>query len=267
MEAIIPWLVFAAVGAFSGTLAGLLGVGGGIVIVPAVAFYLEAAKLAPGNVLHIALGTSLAVIVFTSVSSFRAHHKRGAVDWTIVARITGGILAGTYMGSLVAAQLSTRFLAAFFVAFLYLVALQMLLEARPKPSRHVPGWTGTSLVGLFIGGVSALVGIGGGSLSVPFMTWCNLPIHRAIGTSAAIGLPIVLAGAAGYIVNGWGEPGLPAHSLGFVYLPALVGIALVSVFFAPLGAHLAHRLPTGPLNKIFAVFLILVATKMLLGLL
>ena len=151
--------------------------GGGIVIVPAVAFYLQAAGIAPGNILHLALGTSLGVIVFTSISSFRAHHKRGAVDWSIVLRISGGILAGTYLGSWVAAQLSTRFLAAFFVVFLYLVALQMLLEARPKPSRHVPGWTGTSLVGLFIGGVSALVGIGGGSLSVPFMTWCNLPIH------------------------------------------------------------------------------------------
>ncbi len=266
MEAIIPWLVFAAVGAFSGTLAGLLGVGGGIVIVPAVAFYLQAAGIAPGNILHLALGTSLGVIVFTSISSFRAHHKRGAVDWSIVLRISGGILAGTYLGSWVAAQLSTRFLAAFFVVFLYLVALQMLLEARPKPSRHVPGWTGTSLVGLFIGGVSALVGIGGGSLSVPFMTWCNLPIHRAIGTSAAIGLPIAVAGAAGYIVNGWGEPNLPAHSLGFIYLPALVGIAVVSVIFAPLGARLAHRLPTGPLKKTFAIFLMLVATKMLLGL-
>jgi uncharacterized membrane protein YfcA len=266
MEAIIPWLVFAAVGALSGLLAGLLGVGGGLVIVPAVAFYLEAAGIAGDNVLHLALGTSLAVIVFTSISSLRAHHRRGAVDWSIVGMISGGIVAGTYFGSWVAAQLSTRFLAVFFVVFLYLVALQMLLEARPKPSRTVPGWAGTSAAGLLIGGLSALVGIGGGSMSVPFMSWCNVPIHRAIGTSAAIGLPIALSGAAGYLVNGWGAPGLPPHSLGFIYLPALIGVAAVSVLFAPLGARLAHRLPTGPLKKTFAAFLILVGTKMLWGL-
>jgi len=266
MDAVTPWLVFAAVGALSGVLAGLLGVGGGVIIVPAVVFYLEAAGVAPVYVLHLALGTSLAVIVFTSISSFRAHHRRGAVDWSIVRKITGGILVGTYGGSWVAAQLSTRFLTVFFVVFLYLVALQMLLEAKPKPTRQMPGWTGTSLVGLGIGGISALVGIGGGGLSVPFMSWCNLPIHRAIGTSAAIGLPIALSGAIGYVVNGWHAPGLPPHCLGFVYLPALVGVAAVSVLFAPLGARLAHWLPTGGLKKVFGVFAILVATKMLWGL-
>ncbi|MCF8031965.1 MAG: sulfite exporter TauE/SafE family protein [Desulfarculaceae bacterium] len=263
MEAIIPWLVFAGVGAVAGVLAGLLGVGGGLVMVPAVVFYLEAAGTAPQHVLHLALGTSLAIIVFTSISSFRAHHRRGAVVWPIVTKITGGILVGTYAGSYLAAQLSTRFLTIFFVAFLYLVALQMLLEIKPKPSRTIPGWPGTSLAGLTIGGLSALVGIGGGSMSVPFMSWCNVPIHRAIGTSAAIGLPIALAGAAGYVVNGWGVAGLPPHTLGFVYLPALIGVAAVSVFFAPLGARLAHKLPTGLLKKVFAAFIVLVGTKML----
>ena len=263
MEAVIPWLVFAGVGAVAGVLAGLLGVGGGLVMVPAVVFYLEASGTAPQHVLHMALGTSLAIIVFTSISSFRAHHKRGAVQWPIVARITGGILAGTYGGSYLAAQLSTHFLTVFFVVFLYLVAVQMLLDFKPKATRAMPGWPGTSLAGLAIGCLSALVGIGGGSLSVPFMTWHNVPIHRAIGTSAAIGLPIALAGAAGYVVNGWNVPGLPAHSLGFVYLPALIGVAAVSVFFAPLGARLAHRLPTALLKKVFATFIIVVGTKML----
>jgi uncharacterized membrane protein YfcA len=175
-------------------------------------------------------------------------------------------MVGTFGGSWVAAQLSTRFLKGFFVIFLYYVATQMLLNIKPKLHRQLPGLTAMFGVGGVIGGVSSLVGIGGGSLSVPFLTLCNVAIHRAIGTSAAIGFPIALAGAVGYVVNGLSAP-LPPYSLGFVYLPALIGIAAASVATAPLGAKLAHSLPIDKLKKIFALLLIVMGTKMLVSLL
>ncbi len=254
--------MYVALGAFVGVLAGLLGVGGGLVIVPVLTFIFTAQHLPDAHILHLALGTSLASIMFTSVSSLRAHHQRGAVDWMVVRRISLGIMAGTFGGSWVAAQLSTRFLKAFFVVFLYYVATQMLLNIKPKPHRQIPGLTAMFGVGGVIGGVSSLVGIGGGSLSVPFLTWCNIAIHRAIGTSAAIGFPIAVAGAAGYVVNGLSVQ-LPPNSLGFVYLPALAGIAAASIVTAPVGAKLAHSLPVDRLKKIFALLLIVMGTKML----
>ena len=259
------WLLYLSLGAFAGVLAGLLGVGGGLVIVPILTFIFTAQGLPGEHILHLALGTSLASIMFTSVSSLRAHHARGAVDWLVVRRITPGILAGTFFGSWVAAQLSTRFLKGFFVVFLYYVALQMLLNIRPKPHRQLPGRLALFGVGGAIGGVSSLVGIGGGSMSVPFLVWCNVTMHNAIGTSAAIGFPIALAGAAGYLVNGL-PVALPPHSFGYIYLPALTGVAAASIVTAPLGARLAHSLPIAGLKKIFALLLIVMGTKMLLSL-
>lgn len=259
------WLLYVALGAFAGILAGLLGVGGGLVIVPILTFIFTAQGLPAEHILHLALGTSLASIMFTSVSSLRAHHARGAVEWLVVRRISPGILAGTFLGSWVAAQLSTRFLKIFFITFLYYVAVQMLLNIRPKPHRQLPGRSAMFGVGGLIGGISSLVGIGGGSMSVPFLVWCNVAMHNAIGTSAAIGFPIALAGAAGYLVNGLSVQ-LPPHTLGFIYLPALIGIAAASIVTAPLGARLAHSLPIGGLKKIFALLLIVMGTKMLLSL-
>jgi uncharacterized membrane protein YfcA len=200
--------------------------------------------------------------MFTSISSLRAHHKRGAVDWLVVRRITPGIMAGTFLGSWVAAQLSTGFLKGFFVIFLYYVAVQMLLDLRPHPHRQLPGIAAMTGVGGMIGGVSSLVGIGGGSMSVPFLVWCNLSMHTAIGTSAAIGFPIAVAGAAGYLVNGL-SAALPPHTLGFIYLPALLGVSSASILTAPLGAKLSHSLPTARLKKAFALLLIVMGTKLL----
>jgi uncharacterized membrane protein YfcA len=260
------WLMYLGLGAFAGVLAGLLGVGGGLVIVPMLTFIFIAQHMPAEHILHLALGTSLASIMFTSASSLRAHHGRGAVDWLVVRRITPGIMAGTFAGSWVAAQLSTSFLKAFFVIFLYYVAVQMLLDIRPQPHRQLPGRAAMFGVGGLIGGVSSLVGIGGGSMSVPFLVWCNIAMRTAIGTSAAIGFPIALAGAIGYIINGLTAP-LPPHTLGFVYLPALLGVSAASMVTAPLGARLAHSLPTGGLKKIFALLLIVMGTKMLLSLL
>jgi len=228
-------------------------------------FIFTAQGLPPGHILHLALGTSLASIMFTSVSSLRAHHGRGAVNWTVVRQITPGIMVGTFCGSWVAAQLSTDFLKVTFVIFQYYVAAQMLLDIKPKPHRQLPGPLAMSSVGTLIGGVSSLVGIGGGSMSVPFMAWCNVAMHTAIGTSAAIGFPIALAGAAGYVVNGWTAQ-LPPHTLGFIYLPALMGVSLASVLTAPLGARMAHALPIAMLKKVFALLLLVMGTKLLLSL-
>jgi uncharacterized membrane protein YfcA len=260
------WLLYILIGAGAGLLAGLLGVGGGIVLVPAFTFIFAAEHFDPAHSIHLALGTSLAVITFTSLSSLRAHHGHGAVDWLVVRRITPGIVCGTLVGSVFAAQLSSMFLKGFFVAFQYTVALQMFFNFRPKGHRELPGALGTNLAGGIIGGISSLVGIGGGTMSVPFMLWCNVAMHRAIGTSSAIGFPIALAGTAGYLVNGLGIASLPKMSIGFIYLPALFCVAIVSILTAPIGARLTHKLPVSRLKRFFAFFLLVVATKLLLSL-
>ncbi|MBF0481262.1 MAG: sulfite exporter TauE/SafE family protein [Desulfovibrionaceae bacterium] len=263
----LVWALYPVFGLIAGILAGLLGVGGGIVVVPALVFIFSVQGLPAGHVMQMALGTSLGTIMFTSISSFRAHHRRGAVDWGIVKAIAPGILLGTFSGSYLAARLSTDVLKGFFGVFLLYVATQMLLDVRPKPSRELPGLPGLTGAGLIIGAVSSLAGIGGGTLTVPFMTWCNTPMRLAVGTAAAIGFPIALAGTAGYLVNGLGAANLPDYHLGFIYLPALAGVSAASVLTAPLGARLAHALPVSALKRFFAVFLYLVAGKMLWGLL
>jgi uncharacterized membrane protein YfcA len=260
------FVMYGLVGGVAGVLAGLLGIGGGLVIVPMLVFCFTRQGVSEQAMMHLALGTSMASIMFTAVSSFWSHHRRGAVRWLVVKRIVIGILVGTFLGATVAASLSTRFLKGFFVLFLYYVAVQMLSGRKPKPGRPLPGAVGMFGVGNIIGGVSSLVGIGGGTLSVPFMVWCNIPLHEAIGTSAAIGFPIAVAGTAGYVFNGLSADNLPAYSLGFVYLPALAGIIGASVLTAPLGVRLAHSLPVNNLKKLFAGLLLLVATRMLIGL-
>ncbi|MBN8759900.1 MAG: hypothetical protein BGO61_06430 [Thiobacillus sp. 65-69] len=252
-----------ALGLATGFVAGLLGVGGGLIIVPVLIVLLHAQGLAAGMEPQLALGTSLAVIVFTSLSSVRAHHRHGAVEWTVVRRITLGVLAGTFVGALLASRVPATVLKVFFVAFLFYAAIQMWLDFRPAPHRAMPGRAGTTLAGSVIGLVSSWVGIGGGTLSVPFMLFHNIPLHRAIGTSAAIGFPIALAGAAGYVVGGRHTAGLPTGSLGFVYLPALAGIVAGSVLTAPLGAWTSHRLPVRRLKRIFALLLLVLAIRML----
>lgn len=257
---------YLGVGMIAGVLAGLLGVGGGLIIVPMLVFALTLQGIPGEHIMHIALGTSMASIIFTSLSSFRAHHKRGAVHWTIVRRIVPGILTGTFLGSCVASTMSTRFLKGFFVLFLYGVAVQMLTKKTPKPSRTLPGTAGMFGVGNTIGVVSSLVGIGGGTLSVPFMMWCNIAVHEAIGTSAAIGFPIAIGGTLGFIFNGWNVAGLPGHSVGYIYFPALAGIVCASMLTAPLGVRLAHSLPVAGLKRVFAVLLLAVGTRMLVSL-
>ncbi len=260
----VEWLIaYLLLGALVGVFAGLLGVGGGGIMVPLLTAMFAAQGVGSDHLVHLALGTSMAAIVLTSISSLRAHHAHGAVRWDIVRAIAPGVLLGTFAGTFIASRVPTRPLAIFFACFMAYVSLQMILNVKPKPSRNLPGAAGMVGVGGGIGIISALVAIGGGSLSVPFMTWCNVKMQNAIGTSAAIGLPIALAGAAGYLINGWGGDGLPAWSVGYVYLPALVLVSAVSVVTAPMGARLAHRLPVATLKKVFAGVLILLSAKML----
>lgn len=255
--------IYLACGAVVGVLAGLLGVGGGTVIVPMLVFVFPHEGIPPQYVQQLALGTSLASIMFTSISSARSHHKRGAVQWNIFRNITPGILLGTFFGGLVATHLPTMFLKLFFIFFLFAIAAKMISKYQPPAKRHMPGTMGTAAAGGVIGIVSSFVGIGGGSLSVPFMTYCNVPMHTAVGTSAAIGFPIAIAGTLGYVIGGWGAPGLPSSCLGFVHLWALFGIAAASCLTAPLGVRLSHALPTGQLKRFFGVFLIIIGLKML----
>lgn len=255
-------LLYLVTGAFAGFVAGLFGVGGGLIIVPVLTFIFAAQQFPDNHVVHLALGTSFASIIFTSLASLKSHHKMAAVDWALVRRITPGILLGTFLGTWVAALLSTHALKIFFAAFEFYVATQLLLNIKPKPARTLPAAAGTTAAGILIGSVSSLVGIGGGTLSVPFMLWCNVALHRAIGTSSAIGFPIAIAGTLGYIVNGLRVNGLPEWSVGFVYLPALALLILASVVTSPLGAKLAHRLPVAPLRKLFAILLYILGIKM-----
>lgn len=258
--------LYGGVGIVAGLLAGLLGVGGGLVIVPALTYLFEAQGFPRQGGIQLALGTSLATILFTSLSSARAHHQNGFVDWSLVKRISPGILVGTYLGGLVASRVDSTVLKVVFTVFLCIVSLQMLSGAKPRPTRALPEVPGTTGVGLAIGGISSWVGIGGGSMSVPFMLWCNVEPRRAVGTSAAIGFPIAFAGAITYIVNGLGAgTGVP-HAVGYIHLPALVGVSVFSMITAPLGASLASRLDPARVKRWFAWFLLVVAAKMLYSL-
>jgi len=250
-------------GAFAGFLAGLLGVGGGMLMVPFMTFVLTSKGMPAAYVVKMAIATSLATICFTSLSSVRTHHRRGAVRWDVVTLLAPGIIAGSLIGAQLAKALPTQILAWLFAAFIGFSATQMLINRKPKASRQLPGPQGTFGAGGVIGLLSALVGAGGAFVSVPFMTWCNVPIHNAVATSAALGFPIALAGTVGYIIAGWSLPDMPSGAIGFIYLPALVAIAAASVLTAPIGARLAHRLDMAQLRRAFAVLLYGLAAYML----
>ena len=253
---------FLVLGTFTGFAAGLLGIGGGMLMVPFITMLLSARGFSSDIVVHIAIATSLSTIMFTSLSSVRAHHKRGAVLWPVVKLLAPGILIGSWIGPWIGAQLNSSGLAMFFAIFVGFSATQMLLDKKPKPTRELPPPPGMLGAGTVIGVLSGLVGAGGGFISVPFMTWCNVAIHNAVATSAALGFPIALAGTLSNIYFGLQEPGLPAGSLGFIYLPALLVISVASVFTAPLGAKTAHALPVKSLKKVFAIVLYALAGYM-----
>lgn len=252
-----------ALGALTGFCAGLFGIGGGGIMVPVLTVLFIAQGFPAEHLVHLALGTSMAAIVPTALASSLAHHRHRAVLWAVVINITPGILLGTFAATFVASYLSAAFLAIFFAGFMSLIAVQMVLNRKPAPARQLPGAVGLSSVGVGIGAISALVAIGGGTLTVPFLTWCNLRLQTAIGTSAAVGVPIALAGALGYLINGWPVENLPTLTLGFIYWPAVVALASMSFITAPWGAKLAHRLPVATLKKLFACLLIGLSAQML----
>jgi uncharacterized membrane protein YfcA len=266
VEAFSPdwwWLAYLALGLLVGLFAGMLGIGGGVIIVPLLVSLFTEQHFPTDRVLHLALGTSIASIVFTGLSSVRAHHVRGVVRWDIVRRAGPWIVAGSLLGTLFAERLSSRYLALIFTAFVLYSSAQLLRRHNPKPTRQLPGGLGMSVIALLIGGMSSLVGVAGGVIMLPLMTMCNVPMLTAIGTTAALGVPLSLAGAAGYIAAGLDKSHLPPLSLGYVYLPALAGLLVGTVVTVPFGARLAHGMRVELLRKIFAVVLLVLAAKML----
>ena len=254
----------AVLGLCTGFLAGLLGIGGGMLMVPFVTFILTSQGYPSEYTVKMAVATSLATICFTSLSSVRAHHRRSAVLWPVVRLLAPGILLGSLIGAQVAAALPGNVLGVLFAAFVAFSATQMFLNRKPTPSRTLPGRLGTFGMGGVIGMLSSLVGAGGAFVSVPFMTWCNIKIHDAVGTSAALGFPIALAGTLGYIWAGMDLPQMPPGSVGYLYLPGLVVISLASVITAPWGARTAHAMDIRPLRKVFAGVLYVLAAYFLL---
>jgi uncharacterized membrane protein YfcA len=258
------WLGYVAIGAAVGFFAGMLGIGGGAIMVPLLVILFDAQGLPKSHILHLAVGTGMATILFTSVASVRAHASRGAIRWDIARNITPGILLGGLVGSWIASFIPPLVFAALFTAVIYIAATNLLIDRKPKPSREAPGFAGMSVFGFVVSAASAFAAIGGAFLTVPFMLWCNVPMLPAIGTAAVIGFPIALSGTIGFIATGLRETGLPPYTVGFVYLPALAGIVVTSMLMAPVGAAAAHRLPTVWLKRIFAVLFYVMATRMLL---
>jgi hypothetical protein len=257
-------VIYLLLGSFAGLIAGLFGVGGGLIIVPALVFAFALQGMPVEVLTHLAIGTSLATIMITSLSSVKAHHEKGAVDWSVFIKMAPGILLGAWLGAQFAGHLSGRTLQLAIGIFVIIVAIQMGLSLRPNPSRELPSAPLLFVSGGVIGWMSAIFGIGGGSISVPFFSWCNVQMQRAVATSSACGLPIALSGAASSAVQGWGEQGLPMYSSGYVYWPAFLGIILTSTIFARQGAKLAHRLEPEKLKKVFALFLLIIGSQFII---
>lgn len=251
-------------GAVAGLSAGLLGIGGGLIIVPILFFIFSSQQLEAGHVMHMALATSLATIIVTSVSSAWAHHKRGAVLWPIVFDLSPGILIGAWFGAMFASTLASDILKPVFGVFELLVAISLLVNYRPARHANSISRTKGITAGGVIGSFSSLIGIGGATLTAPFLLWHNISIRHAVACSAACGFPIAVAATAAYIISGWSTEGLPAYTLGYVKLPAFVMISITSMLTAPAGAALAHKLPEKTLRVFFALFLLALSFKMLL---
>ena len=261
----MPWAAYLGIGALVGFAAGLLGIGGGVVMVPLLVLVFTAQGMPAEHVLHVALGTAIAAIAFTSVASMRTHNAHGAVDWRIARAMAPGILAGSFAAALIAGLIPTRPLALVFTALVFFAATQILLDLKPSTTRELPGPIGLFVAGGIIGALSSLLAAGGAFLTIPLLAWCRVPLRRAIGTASANGLPIAIAGTGGYVLHGLRVPGLPPASLGYVYLPALALVVTTSMLAAPLGARLTHRLPVQQLRRIFAVLLYAFALRMLVG--
>jgi uncharacterized membrane protein YfcA len=255
-------LAYFVTGAFVGFLAGLLGIGGGMTLVPVLAAMFAAQQLAGDHTVHLALGTGMASIMFTASASVRAHHRLGGVDWSLVRRIGPAMVTGTLLATALSGWVPQRALALSFAGIVFAGATQILLGKKPAAGRTLPGTPALVAIGLAIGVVCGLVSAGGAFMTVPFMLFCGVAMTTAIGTAAAIGMPVAVVGTLGYVFSGWQVADLPPLALGFVYGPALLGIVVGSMLTAPRGARAAHRLPVVTLRRIFAGLLYVLATKM-----
>lgn len=251
-------------GVFAGIIAGLFGVGGGLVVVPILVLAFQWQGFSPDILTHLAVGTSLATIVFTSASSFFSHHRKGSVRWIILKPMTLGIMLGAVLGVATVIQLNGDLLKKLFGVFAVLVAIKMMLKVEFDSKKDLPGSRVFVITGIVVAWVSSIFGIGGGTLTVPFLSRYRIQMKEIVGTSAACGFPIAIFASLSNVYMGANTPGLPEWSAGFVYLPALAGIVLTSVFFAKVGANLAHYLPGTLLNRLFSVFLLLVGIKFLI---
>ncbi len=259
------FFLYAGLGVFAGVIAGFFGVGGGLIIVPVLVTIFQGKGFDENVLVHIAIGTSLATIVITSVSSVYAHHKRGAVLWSVFRIITPGIIAGALLGAVIANFLPGAQLRIVFGVFELIVAGYMAWDFIPAPHRNLPRHFVFNITGILIGMVSSVIGIGGGTMTVPFLTWCNVSIRNAVATSSACGLPIAIAGTTGFILTGWPEATLPEWSTGYIYWPAFLGIVTASVVFAPVGARLTHALPVSITKRFFSLLLVFLGIRMLMG--
>lgn len=254
---------YIAAGVVIGFFAGLLGIGGGMTLVPILSALFAAQALSEQHTMHLALGTAMAAVMFTGSASVREHHRLGSVDWAIVWRLAPPMAAGTLLSTFAAGWVPQRALALAFALIIIGAATQIALSRKPTATRGLPAAAGLWAVGLLIGVISGLVSAGGAFLSMPFMLWCGVPARTAIGTGAALGVPVAVLGTLGYASAGLAAEGLPPGSLGFVLLPALAGVVLASILTAPIGARLAHRLPVLTLRRLFAVVLYALAAKMI----
>jgi len=259
------FLYCAAFGIISGVLSGLLGIGGGIVIVPFIAWLLTNHGMPAESIMQTAIATSLATIIITSISAVLAQHRRGAINWPVVKTLTPGIAIGAWFGADLAHFLSSELLAMIFGSFLLANGLRMAINLKPKPHRQLPSTLPLGIAGSVMGAISTLVGIGGGTITVPYMTWHNVPIKNAIALGSACGLPIALFGAISFAIIGAHASHLPDSNIGYINIPAFLGISCTSLFAATLGVHLSHAVPTEALKKVFSVILIIVGLKMLIG--
>jgi uncharacterized membrane protein YfcA len=258
------WIEFALIGLLAGYLAGFLGIGGGFIVVPALAFlFLRDPVTAPWAI-HMAVATSLSVMLVTSLSSLLAHHRKGAIYWPLVRSMAVGLMAGAVLGAAIADYLQGEILIRVFGLFAILAGLQLMLGRHSDGEKPLPGQPSASAAGGVIGFISALIGIGGGAMTVPWLLWHGVQAQRAVATSAACGYPIAIAGSLSFVLLGRGG-GLPDEALGYVYLPAFAGIALAGALAAPLGAATVHRLPPRVVRRMFGLFLTLVGAHMLLN--
>jgi uncharacterized protein len=256
--------IYALTGVFAGLIGGMLGLGGGVIIVPVLHFLFLQQGFSPSIVMHLAVTTSLATIIVTSLSATYTHHRKGAVLWSVVNRFAPGILLGAGLGAILADSLSSNTLRIVFGMFEILIAFQIGFELKPKAKNVLPETKGLISSGVGIGLFSTLLGIGGGSLTVPFLLWCNVNIRNAVAVSSACGFPIAVAGTTALIIVGWDNADVPATSISYLYWPAALIIIAMTIFFASVGARLVHYFSVLTLKRIFAVLLLIVGLRMLL---